>query len=226
MADYRTEEEQIELLKTWWKENGKSTLVGVAVSLLAFTGWQFWTAQQKARNEAAADIYQQMIVAYEVPGGGEKGGALAEQIRKDYPATVYGVFAALQLAREAVVANDLPRASTLLGWALEQGPDVSLVPLVSLRLAHVQYAQGELDKALQSLVKIKDTDTWHASAAELKGDIFLAQGKADEAMASYASALSAIEASANPERRATIETKMSALAKPVKVEGLPSGKNP
>jgi predicted negative regulator of RcsB-dependent stress response len=29
MADYRTEEEQIELIKKWWRENGRSTVVGV-----------------------------------------------------------------------------------------------------------------------------------------------------------------------------------------------------
>jgi len=216
MADYRTEEEQIELLKKWWKENGRSTVVGAVLSISAFTGWQFWNNQQRAMNEAAADVYQQMTVADEIPGGSENAGVLAEQLRKDYPSSVYAVFAALQLAREAVVANDLPRAASLLVWSLEQQPDASLIPLISLRLAQVQYAQGEMDNALLSLSKIKDSDVWQVPSAELRGDVLLAQGKNDEAMASYASALSALESSADPERRATLEIKMSALAKPVK----------
>jgi predicted negative regulator of RcsB-dependent stress response len=225
MADYRTEEEQIELLKKWWKENGKSTVVGAVLSIFAFTGWQFWTNQQRAMNEAAADVYQQMIVAYEIAGGGEKAGTLAEQLRKDYASTVYAVFAALQLAREAVVANDLPRAASLLVWALEQKPDASLMPLISLRLAQVQYASGELESALQALSKVQATDVWHASSAELKGDILLAQGKNDEAMASYASALTAMDSSADPERRAALEIKMSALTKQVKA-AVSAGKTP
>ena len=33
MEQYRTEEEQVEALKKWWEENGRSTIVAVIVAL-------------------------------------------------------------------------------------------------------------------------------------------------------------------------------------------------
>ena len=210
MAD--TEEEQIELLKKWWNENGKAIVIGVVTAVVLFVGWQTWRSHQQARNEAAADIFQQMITAAETPDGTVKAAELAEQLPKDYATTVYGVFAALQLAKDAVVANDLPRAATLLEWAQSQHPDASLKPLIGFRLAKVQYAQGELEKALISLSGI-DGSAWLVVAAELRGDILQAQNKPDAARESYNAALKALDASGDQEQRANLEIKLSGLAK-------------
>jgi len=211
MAD--TEEEQIELLKKWWHENGKAIVIGVVTAIVLFVGWQAWHSHQKAKNEAAADVFQQMITATESPNGAVKAVELAEQLRKDYSSTVYGIFAALQLAKNAVAANDLPHAATLLDWAQGQHPDASLKPLIGLRLAKVQYAQGELDKALVSLSDIKDGSAWFVTAAELRGDILQAQNKPDEAHEIYNAALKALDASGDQEQRANLEIKLSGLAK-------------
>ena len=40
MEQYRTEEEQVEALKKWWEENGRSTVVAVIVALGLGFGWQ------------------------------------------------------------------------------------------------------------------------------------------------------------------------------------------
>jgi predicted negative regulator of RcsB-dependent stress response len=214
MADYRTEEEQVELLKKWWQENGKAIVTGVVMSLVVFFGWTTWQSHERSRNETAADLYQQMLVASESPGGDTKVAELAEQLRKDYPNTVYGIFAALRLAKDAVAASDLPRAASLIAWAQGQHPDASLLPLVSFRLAQVQYAQGESDKALASLSQIKKSGAWQAAIAELRGDILLSQQKFDEARDSYNVALKALEAASDQEQRAILEVKLSSMAKP------------
>lgn len=211
MAD--TEEEQIELLKKWWHENGKAIVIGVVTAVVLFLGWQTWHSHQQARNEAAAEIFQQMITAAESPDGAMKAVELAEQLRKDYSATAYGIFAALQLAKDAVVANDLPRAVMLLEWAQGQHPDASLQPLINFRLAKVQYAQGDLDKALASLSGIKDGSEWLVTAAELRGDILQAQDKPDAARESYKVAIRALDASGDQEQRTNLEIKLSGLKK-------------
>ena len=213
MADYRTEEEQIELLKRWWRENGKAIVAGIVMSLVLFLGWQAWSGHQQTKSEAAADIFQQMITAAASPDGSVKAAELAEQLRKDFPGTTYGVFAALRLAKDAVAANDLPRAADLLGWAQAQSPDASLLPLIGLRLAQVQYAQGDLEKAAAALGNIKNAGAWQAAIAELRGDILLGQSKPDEARDSYSAALAAMETSGDPEQRANLEIKLSGLGK-------------
>ncbi len=42
MSEMRTEEEQVEALKDWWKENGRSLLLGVALALAIVFGWKGW----------------------------------------------------------------------------------------------------------------------------------------------------------------------------------------
>jgi predicted negative regulator of RcsB-dependent stress response len=66
--------------------------------------------------------------------------------------------------------------------------DALLADLASLRLARVQYALGEADAALQSLQSIRN-EGYRSLALELTGDIYLAQGKTEQAYAAYTSAL-------------------------------------
>ena len=50
MEDYRTEEEQIEALKRWWSENGKSIVIGIALAGASVFGWRAWQDQQQAEH--------------------------------------------------------------------------------------------------------------------------------------------------------------------------------
>ncbi len=225
MADYRTDEEQIELIRKWWRENGRSTVAGVGAALLLFFGWTQWQAYQKKNIEAASDLFQQMLVAAESVDGAQKVTALAEQLRKEYPRTVYAVFASLRLAKDAVAANDLPAAAQFLAWAQQQKLDASLQPLVSLRLAQVQYAQNEGDKALVTLASIKSSGTaWEGEVAELRGDVQSAQGNTEDARVSYQDAKQVFDAAGNKERTSMLEVKLSTLP-PVATKNA-SGKQP
>ncbi len=227
MADYRTEEEQIELLKKWWRENGKSTVAGVVIALAGYAGWMGWTSHPQSTMAAAADQYQQMLVLAETPDDQGKAAEMAEQLRNQHPRTVYGVFAALYLAKNAVLANDLVRAGELLAWAREQNVDPSLNPLVSLRQAQVLYAKGEYEQALSALSGIRVGDAWEPAAAELRGDVLLAQGKPAEARASYEAALKAIDNTATQDRRAELEMKLADLAaSPAAPAASPEGGQP
>lgn len=212
MADYRTEEEQIEILKKWWKENGRSMVAGVAIALVGYFGWSWWHSYQQSKIEAAADLYQQMVPGKQDaarPLDKQKVAAVAEQLRKDYPSTVYAIFASLQLAKEAVASRDYPHALELLNWAKEHKPDAALVPMVSLRIAQVQYAQGQYDAALSTLTAVKDSGAWKADLAELQGDLAIAQGKSEQAREAYGEALKGLDASGAPERRRFIEMKLA-----------------
>ncbi len=212
MADYQTEEEQIELIKKWWRENGRSTVVGVAIALVGFFGWTQWQSYQAKQTEAASDLFQQMLTATESVDGAKKVTALAEQLRKEYPHSVYAVFAGLRLAKDAVAANNLASAAQFLQWVQQQNADNSLKPLVSVRLAQVQYAQNEGDKALASLNAITSKNTaWEGETAELRGDIFVSQGKTEDARNSYQDAKQVFDVSGNRARVSSLEIKLSTL---------------
>ena len=63
MESYRTEEEQVEALRRWWDENGRSTLVTIVLVLAATFGWQGWQRYDAQRMDSASDLYQQMLEA-------------------------------------------------------------------------------------------------------------------------------------------------------------------
>ncbi len=63
MSDMRTEEEQVEALKNWWKENGKSLLLTIALALAVVFGWKGWQNNQRITAENAAVMYQNLVQA-------------------------------------------------------------------------------------------------------------------------------------------------------------------
>jgi predicted negative regulator of RcsB-dependent stress response len=39
---YTTEEQQVEVIKSWWKENGTSVLAGTVIGLVGLFGWRYY----------------------------------------------------------------------------------------------------------------------------------------------------------------------------------------
>ena len=63
MVDYDTEEEQLEAIKRWWRENGVGVILGVVVGLGALAGWKGWTWYQNEQAMAASAIYDEVTTA-------------------------------------------------------------------------------------------------------------------------------------------------------------------
>ena len=63
MEPYSTEEEQLEALRRWWNENGRSTLTAVLFAVAAGFGWQAWKANEVQQHEQASDVYQTLVQA-------------------------------------------------------------------------------------------------------------------------------------------------------------------
>lgn len=194
MESYRTEEEQVEALKRWWKENGRSTMVGVVLALGLGFGWQAWQKNQESAAQNASNLYQQMLQALSAEEGqtGTIGRQIATELKDSHRGTVYAQFAALHLARLAVNEGQPQVAEQELRWTLamaDEGDDVHQV--AQLRLARVLAAQEKEEEAL-TLLAGANTD-FIASYAIARGDILLAQGREADALAAYESAAAALE---------------------------------
>lgn len=193
MEQYRTEEEQVEALRGWWNENGRSTLAAIVIALAAGFGWQSWQGYDQGRQEAASDTYQAMLQAMAAaetsPEQKQSGIQLAEQIKEEYGGSSYAQFAALHLARLAVDDGDLAQAQAQLRWVLgkaDKSGDTAQV--AQLRLARVLASQGDSDQALAILTQAAQ-GPYQASYAIARGDILLALGRDGEARAAYEEAL-------------------------------------
>lgn len=199
MAELRTDEEQVQALKQWWDENGKSLLLGVAVALAAVFGWKGWQQQEAVKTENASILYQNMLDAVVGAIGPRQDEAqsatanhLAEQLKSDYTESSYAKYAAMIMARVAVDKNDLPLALQQLDWVLVNQPTESMFVMASMRKARIIAAQGDVDKALGLLGSVP-ADAHKASLEELKGDLYLQAGDADKARSAYVAATQALE---------------------------------
>ena len=189
MDIHRSEEEQVEALKAWWVENGRSALFGVVLGLGTIFGWRAWQAHEVAQAEAASALYQRMLMASQQPGSDEIRKQ-AEALVQQYPDSSYAVFGSMMLAKAAVDAGDLAKAATLLGTALNKNKDDVVNLELRLRLAQVQNAQDRHADALATL-NISTGKDYLAAFDELRGDIEVRRGNVNEARAAYESALTA-----------------------------------
>lgn len=216
MESYRTEEEQVEQLRRWWAENGRSTIVAIILALGVGFGWQGWKQYQQGQEDGASDLYQRMLQAFAAPALSPEqqdiAVQLAGQLKKEYAGTTYAQFAGLQLARVAVGGNDLAAAEAELRWVLgkaDKGSDVARV--AQLRLARVLAAKGEEAQAMSILAQ-EDEGPYKASYAVARGDILFSQGKTEEARTAYAAALTLAQANGEGVDLVALEQKLQALS--------------
>jgi predicted negative regulator of RcsB-dependent stress response len=186
---YRTEEEQVEAIRKWWQENGKSIVFGVILGLGAIYGWRSWTQYQIEQAQAASGLYQNVLVALRSDSPAE-ARAPAGEIVKNYAGTGYAVLARLVLAKLAVDADDLEQAAEHLQQARSLNDSVSLEPAIRLRLARVYAAREDYAQALAQL-DTKARGEYGPSFDELRGDILAARGDDQAALEAYREALAA-----------------------------------
>lgn len=215
MESYRTEEEQVEALRRWWQENGRSVIVAIIVALGIGFGWQGFKQYNAERSEGASDLYQRMLQAFSAPAlpGEQQEVAvqLAQQLKSEYEGSSYAQFAALQLAGTAVRENDLAAAETELRWVLgkaDAGSDVARI--AQLRLARVLAAQGQQEQALGILAEV-DAGSYGGSYALARGDILLSLGREDAALEAYLEAR-ALAMAGGEVNLVSLEQKLQALS--------------
>ena len=190
----QTEEEQIAQIKDWWQRNGKPLLTGGVLALAVVIGWQGWQNYQANQAQGASALYQQLLESI-LPQTGQvdpaKVSELAEKLKSEYAGTHYAQYGSLFVAKVAVEAGKLDDAATELKAVLDKPVDANLGELARQRLARVLAAQGKLEEGLKLLEGDAD-QVYLASREELKGDLLVQMGKADEARAAYEKAKAAL----------------------------------
>lgn len=197
METYRTEEEQVEALRRWWDENGRSTLFAIVLAVGAGFGWQAWQQQQQKQAETASLRYEELLQAVQLAGDDKQLATirhLAEGLKKDHSGSAYAGFAALHLARLAVMEDDLAAAEEELRWVLTAKPAEEVRMLAELRLARVVAARGNLDGSLEILL-VDETGAYEPAYAEARGDIYQQLGEREKAIEAYQAALALAAAS-------------------------------
>ncbi len=187
MNAYETEEQQVEAIRKWWRENGKMFVIGAVLTLGAAVGGRLWIDHRHNQAEAASVEYEQLLR--------ELGQGNTEAVIKrgsylidSYAATPYSDLAALALAKVRIEAGELPAARARLQWVLEHSAQAELQDLARLRLARVHVEEGNAQQALSVLAALTN-DAFTAVAEALKGDVYVAMGDKAAARTAYQKAL-------------------------------------
>lgn len=202
MEMYLTEEERVEALKRWWKENASAVFLGIGLGIAALSGWNLWEKNQNQKAEQASLLYQKLMQTQAEADPGKNANAeaatrLAEDIVKTAPDSLYGTYAQLYLIHREVENQKLAAAHQKLDALLAKTQDPQLKTLVSVRLARVMHGEGKTADALNLLEKLNAgrlQTGWTSLVSELKGDLLYAQGQKDAARTAYEQAKRATDA--------------------------------
>lgn len=207
MAYDLEEQEQLEAIKSWWRQYGTLVVTlasAFVITIAAFQGWRYYQHQQAL---AAVTLYEQLRQA-ERGGDGKKVRAIAEQIIDRHAGTPYAAMAAFAAAKAGFDGGDLPAAKARLQWIVDKSGQEELRDLARLRLAGVLMDEKNHAEALK-LLETRHAESYSGLYADLRGDILAAQGKRAEARSAYQSAFE--RSDPQSPYRAMIQAKLDAL---------------
>lgn len=200
-----TDQEEIETLKKWWRENGTSTVAGIVIGLAALFGWQGWSQYQEQQGVGASRYFEQMqsaVIQKQHEKAKQYGGALLEE----YPGSVYAAHGALALAALEVEKGDFSAARVRFQWVLENSSHDAPMQLAQLGIARLYLDEGEIESALTRLNAQSET-IYPSQFSEVRGDALRMKGDLSGAQLAYTEALQLAER--GDQRRALLEMKLT-----------------
>lgn len=207
MAQYE-DEEQVEALKKWWRENWKALAAGLVIGVGGIVGWEGWKTHQVESAAEASRLYEELGDALEADAI-EQADALAGQLKLDHADSPYAAQGALAMARHLVEHGELAAADERLNWVITRSGDDGLRRIARLRRARVLWSQDKVSDALK-LLQTEDVGEFRALYAELRGDIRLASGEREQALSDYREAMDNLPPGAA--NRSLLQRKLDDLA--------------
>ena len=188
MSGYHTsDQEQIQMIKDWWKKYGTTILMAIMVFFIVNFSWQFWQNYHRKYVDGASLMYTQMLSMLQMKKIDE-AQLLGNSLQKDYRRTPYASLAGLTLAKMAVEQQKSAEALTELQWVVKYAANDNLKQIAKIRAARILFADNKNQEALDLLRKVDDAG-YSPAVFELKGDILLALGQKDQAISAYQEAL-------------------------------------
>lgn len=207
MAYDLEEQEKVDELKAWWKKNGQTTMLAVAVFVASVAGVQGWQIYQKNQQYQAAIAYEtvlNVLQSKDTKGIRDAAGQLIEK----YPGTAYATRAALLAAGVNLESGDAKSAKAQLEWVMDHSKEDAARDIARLRLAGILLDEKSYDEAMKKLGASHES-AFDGLFSDAKGDVLTAQGKVVEARAAYKAALEKFEEKSN--YRQIVQMKLDGL---------------
>jgi predicted negative regulator of RcsB-dependent stress response len=201
------EQEQLDQLKAFWKQHGNLVTWVVVIVLGGFAAWNGWNLYQRDQGAKAGAMFDEVDRAAQASDTDVATKIFAD-MKARYPGAAFTQQAGLVAARVAAEKGKLDDAQASLAWVADSASESEYRAIAKLRLAGLLLDAKKFDEALKQLDGI-DSSEFAGLAADRRGDIFLAQGKNEEAKAAYQKAWSAIDDKVDYRR--LVEAKLNVL---------------
>lgn len=205
MEIYQTEEQQVEAIKGYWEENGNMIIAGIVIGFAGFIGFNYYKDSKLTDELTISNNYQTLIESSATDK--KTFSENAEKFINENSTTSYASLTALALAKEAASTQDWASAEAQLATAISSAPTDGIKGIATLRLARVQIQLEQYDKAFTTLEKSLP-ESFTASVEEIKGDIYLLQGKKELARNAYQVAIASDGLASSP----SLQMKLDDLA--------------
>lgn len=195
MQDFETEEQQIEALKKWLRENGLSLVLGLTVGVGGLLGWRYYEDMKTGHAEQASDMYQAVIAQVSAENPTNEAALMADTLRGSYADTPYAALATLAQARQSYEQGNIDETLTHLYWVAGNATETDIRHIANLRIARILLSQQKYDEAEQ-ILNAEHPAGFEAGYAELMGDLYRARGERAQAREAYDRAIDADEGGA------------------------------
>jgi predicted negative regulator of RcsB-dependent stress response len=202
------EQEQLDAFKYFYKRYGNLIVWALALALAVFAGINLWRNYERGQSAKAAVLYEEINKAVQAADL-EKSNRMWSEMNTHFAATAYAQQAGLLLAKLQFQKEQLDPAIASLNWVVEHAIEEPYKAIASLRLAGVLIEQKKYDQALKQLDRVTSKE-FTTLVADRRGDVFMAQGKPDQARAAYQEAWRA--ADEQLQYRSLIDLKLTPLA--------------
>jgi predicted negative regulator of RcsB-dependent stress response len=184
----KTEDEQVEQIKKWLKENGMQIVTGVALGFAAIWGWGYYQNYQKERSIQARTYY------LSVASSPDNLSAF-EELQNNYSGSDYTNQASLMMAKHSVDQGNYKQGLDFL-LPLWSSDNEFVSHASRIRSASIYLHLKDFDSAISALDTI-DEGTFKGIYSSTRGDIYLENGDIDLAKQQYQQALNNISSDSN-----------------------------
>lgn len=201
------EQEQLDQIKHFWKTYGNLIswlLIAVLGSYAAWNGHQYWQRSQATKASALFDEVERAVASGDVT---RVERSLAD-MKDKFGGTQFAQQSALLAAKTLQVQGKTEAALEALSWVANGSTDKAYRDVARLRLAALQWDAKAPEAALKILSQ-DFTPEMQGLAADLRGDVLLAQGQSSQAISAYQQAWSLM--AETPDYRRLVQAKLNAL---------------
>lgn len=187
MDDLLSEKEQIEQIRSWWKEYGAWVIGGIVIGAGLLFGYNYYKSSQLQAQLEASTAYETLI-EHVVDGDLDAAKVVAADLASNYPSTVYVGQAGLAMAKLYMDKNRDQDAADALAAVIDSDVTTELKQVARVRLARIYLYQDKAQDVVDMLAGQPNT-AFSPVYNEILGDAYTALGQTAEAQDAYQKAL-------------------------------------